>query len=126
MAIQTQTAMSGVRKAAMVLVLLGEEKSAEVIKHLSEEEMEELAKEMASLGPVGVSAGEKVLDEFHQTAMASEYVTRGDTDICKGLPRRPCPTRRVLRHHTGPTRPTRSTFRVPERACREIRPRRRR
>jgi len=84
-AIQTQTQMSGLRKAATVLLLLGEEKSAEVIKHLSEEEMEELAKEMASLGPVAVSTSEKVLDEFHQTAMASEYVTRGDLEYARRM-----------------------------------------
>ena len=85
MAIQTQTQMSGLRKAATVLLLLGEEKSAEVIKHLSEEEMEELAKEMASLGSVPLSASERVLDEFHQTAMASEYVTRGDLDYARRM-----------------------------------------
>jgi len=75
--------MSGVRKAAVVLLLLGEEVSAEVFKHLSEEEIEALAKEMAALGPVSTSASERVMEEFHSTAIAAEYVTRGDVDFAR-------------------------------------------
>ena len=78
-----QTIMSGVRKAAVVLLLLGEEVSAEVFKHLSEEEIETLAKEMAALGPVPTSASERVMEEFHSTAVAAEYVTRGDVDFAR-------------------------------------------
>ena len=78
-----QTIMSGVRKAAVVLLLLGEEVSAEVFKHLSEEEIETLAREMAALGPVPTSASERVMEEFHSTAVAAEYVTRGDVDFAR-------------------------------------------
>jgi flagellar motor switch protein FliG len=78
-----QTVMSGVRKAAVVLLLMGEEASAEVFRHLSEEEIETLAKEMAALGPVSSSVSERVMEEFHSTALAAEYVTRGDVDYAR-------------------------------------------
>lgn len=78
-----QTAMSGVRKAAIVLLLLGEEVSSEVFKHLSEEEIEVLAKEMAALGPVSSAVSERVMEEFHSTAVAAEYVIRGDVEYAK-------------------------------------------
>jgi flagellar motor switch protein FliG len=78
-----QTALSGVRKAAVVLLLLGEEVSADVFKHLSEEEIESLAREMAALGPVSTSVSERVMEEFHSTAIAAEYVTRGDVEYAR-------------------------------------------
>ena len=71
------------RKAAIVMLLLGEELSADVCKHLTEEEIEGLSKEMASLGPVPTGLGEKVLDEFHQISVAAEFVTRGDVDYAR-------------------------------------------
>jgi flagellar motor switch protein FliG len=75
--------MSGTRKAAVVLLHLGEEVSSEVFKHLSEEEIETLAREMAALGPVSSSVSERVMEEFHSTAIAAEYVTRGDVEYAR-------------------------------------------
>jgi flagellar motor switch protein FliG len=92
MAVVHQQVIPGIRKAAIVMLLLGEELSSEVFKHLSEEEIEELSKEMAALGPVPTQLGEKVLDEFHQTSVAAEFVTRGDIDYA----------RRVLQRTVGP------------------------
>src|SRR3954470_1582689 len=75
-----QTVLSGLRKAAIVTLMLGEEASAEVFRHFSEEEIELLAKEVAALGHVPAQVSEKVLEEFHQVAQAAEYVARGDID----------------------------------------------
>jgi flagellar motor switch protein FliG len=82
----------GIRKAAIVMLLVGEERSADVFKYLSEDEIEALSKEMAALGPVPSAIGEKVMDEFHQTTIAAEYITRGDIDYA----------RRVLNRTLGP------------------------
>jgi flagellar motor switch protein FliG len=97
-----QTVMSGVRKAAVVLVLMGEEASAEVFKHFSEEEIEKIAREMAALGPVASGVSERVMEEFHSTAIAAEYVTRGDVDFA----------RRVLVRTLGPDSARRIVERV--------------
>src|SRR5688572_5555317 len=78
-----QTHISGVRKAAIVMLLLGEERASEVFKHMNEDEIEALAKEMAELGPVSTQTSERVMDEFHQVAIAAEYVTRGDLDFAR-------------------------------------------
>jgi flagellar motor switch protein FliG len=90
------------RKAAIVMLLLGEELSSEVFKHLSEDEIEGLSKEMAALGPVPMNLGERVLDEFHQITVAAEYVTRGDVDYA----------RRVLNRTLGPDQARRVMDRV--------------
>lgn len=91
MSVQTQTVLSGVQKAAIVMLVLGEDVTSEVFKHLNEDEIEQLAKEMAGLGQVTASQSEQVLDEFHQSAMAAEFVMRGDIDYA----------RRVLRKTLG-------------------------
>ena len=78
-----QTAFSGARKAAVVLLLVGEEASAEVFKHLSEDEIETLAREMAALGPVSPSASMRVMEEFHSTAVAAGYIIKGDVEFAR-------------------------------------------
>jgi flagellar motor switch protein FliG len=84
--------LRGVRKAAIVALLLGEEVTAEVFRHLNELEIESLATEMAALGNVGQAVGEQVLDEFHQTMVAADYIAQGDVDFA----------RRVLQKTLGP------------------------
>jgi flagellar motor switch protein FliG len=85
MAVQTQTVLGGLTKAAIVMLLLGEDASTEVFRHLSEDEIERLAKEMAELGQVSAKMSEGVLEEFHQTVVASEYVTRGDIGYARRI-----------------------------------------
>jgi flagellar motor switch protein FliG len=83
-----QTVLSGLRKAAIVTLMLGEEASAEVFRHFSEEEVETLAKEVAALGHVPAQVSEKVLEEFHQIAKAAEFVARGDIDYATRILKR--------------------------------------
>jgi flagellar motor switch protein FliG len=84
-AVQTQTVLGGLTKAAIVMLLLGEDASTEVFRHLSEDEIERLAKEMAELGQVSAKMSESVLEEFHQTVVASEFVTRGDIGYARRI-----------------------------------------
>jgi flagellar motor switch protein FliG len=80
-----QQVLPGVKKAAIVALMLGEEASVSVFKHLSEDEVELLAREMASLGPVASGVSENVLGEFHGMVVAAEYVTRGDMEYARRI-----------------------------------------
>jgi flagellar motor switch protein FliG len=75
--------MSGLRKAAIVALMIGEDASASIFKHLSEDEIETLLSEMAALGRISTKMGEQVLEEFHQTSIAAEHVARGDLEFAK-------------------------------------------
>ena len=75
--------MSGLRKAAIVALMIGEDASASLFKHLSEDEIETLLSEMAVLGRISTKLGEQVLEEFHQTSIAAEHVARGDLEFAK-------------------------------------------
>ena len=76
-----QTILSGLRKAAIVTLLLGEDASAEVFRHLNEEEVEILAREVAALGRVPAQVSENILEEFNQIAEAADFVAKGDIDV---------------------------------------------
>src|SRR4029453_9425674 len=75
--------MSGLRKAAIVALMIGEDASASIFKHLSEDEIETLLSEMAALGRVSSKMGEQAPEESHQTAGAAERVPRGDIEFAK-------------------------------------------
>jgi flagellar motor switch protein FliG len=80
-----QVNLSGARKAAILILTLGEEASSEVLKHLQEEEIERIAKELAAIGGVPAETGEKILDEFNTKASANQYMTRGGVDYARRL-----------------------------------------
>jgi flagellar motor switch protein FliG len=77
--------LNGVRKAAILTVLLGEHASGELFKHLNEEEIEMIAREVALLGPVPAATATDVLEEFHQMWKAAEYVTKGGVEYAQKL-----------------------------------------
>jgi flagellar motor switch protein FliG len=78
-----RTSMTRARKAAVVLLAVGEEVTGEVFKHLSESEIEAIAREMATLGTVAPGETEQVMEEFHAAAVAANYIVRGDEDFTR-------------------------------------------
>jgi flagellar motor switch protein FliG len=80
-----QTVLSGIRKAAIVTLMMGEEATAELFRYLSEPEIEYLAREMAALGTVPPQTSQDVLEEFHQLIVAAEFVTKGDMNQARRL-----------------------------------------
>jgi flagellar motor switch protein FliG len=94
-----QTVLSGPRKAAILLLTLGEEQSSEVCKHLQDDEIEAIAKELAAMGTVPADTGERVLDEFHQLASTSNYASQGSVEYARRVidrARGPEASRRIL------------------------------
>ena len=77
--------MSGVQKAAILLIALGPEKSAAVFKHLKEEEIEELTLEIANTRSVSPKIKEDVLNEFYQVCLAQQYIAEGGIGYAKEL-----------------------------------------
>jgi flagellar motor switch protein FliG len=84
--------MTRVRKAAVVLLAMGEEASAEVFKHLNETEIETIVREISTLGVVPPQDAEQVMEEFHAAALAANIAVLGDDDF----------SRRVITRTYGP------------------------
>ena len=79
------TVLSGVRKAAILTLMVGEGTAAEMFKHLNEDEIEAVAREVAVVGQISPDASAATLEEFHTMWRASEYVTRGGVDYAQKL-----------------------------------------
>lgn len=77
--------LPGLRKAAVVLVLLGEEASGRLLRELSEDEVQALSREVARIATIPNDEAETVLEEFYQTCMAREYVVKGGLDYARKL-----------------------------------------
>lgn len=80
-----EQSISGIQKAAILLIALGPEKSAMVFKHLKEEEIETLTLEIANTRSVLPQVKESVLDEFYQLCLAQQYIAEGGIGYAKDL-----------------------------------------
>ena len=85
MAAQEYEAVSGIQKAAILLISLGPEKSANVFKHLKEDEIETLTLEIANTRSVPPDLKEQVLEEFYEVCLAQQYIAEGGIGYAKEL-----------------------------------------
>ncbi|MFC0524136.1 flagellar motor switch protein FliG [Pontibacillus salicampi] len=75
--------MNGRQKAATLLISLGPDVSAQVYKHLTEEEIEKLTLEISSVKKVEPNQKEEILEQFHQLALAQDYISQGGIGYAK-------------------------------------------
>jgi flagellar motor switch protein FliG len=81
----SQNEISGLQKAAILLITLGPERSAGIFKHLKEEEIEELTLEIANTRTVGPEVKEAVLEEFYGVCLAQQYIAEGGIGYAREL-----------------------------------------
>src|SRR5699024_10089522 len=78
-----QKGLTGRQKAAILLISLGPDVSADVYQHLSEEEIEKLSLEISTTQKVDTQLKEEILEQFHQIAVAQEYISQGGIGYAK-------------------------------------------
>jgi flagellar motor switch protein FliG len=76
---------SGLQKAAVLMVTLGEELSGMVLKHLEEDEVAAIGKEVARIPAITAAEAEGILDEFYQMSMAQDYVLKGGIEYARKM-----------------------------------------
>ena len=81
----SQSEISGLQKAVILLITLGPERSAGIFKHLKEEEIEELTLEIANTRTVGPDVKEAVLEEFYGVCLAQQYIAEGGIGYAREL-----------------------------------------
>ncbi|MBQ7065643.1 MAG: flagellar motor switch protein FliG [Lachnospiraceae bacterium] len=79
------TSISGVQKAAILLIALGPEKSSLIFKHLKEEEIEELTLEIANTRSITPQVKDSVINEFYEVCLAQQYIAEGGIGYAKEL-----------------------------------------
>lgn len=81
----TTNELSGLQKAAILLITLGPERSSMIFKHLKEDEIEELTLEIANTRSITPQMKEEVLEEFYQICLAKQYIEEGGIAYAKEL-----------------------------------------
>lgn len=77
--------VSGIQKAAILMIALGPDKSAKIIQHLSEQEIDQLTLEMANVHKISSEQRNVVVDEFHQMCIANDYIAQGGIDYARDV-----------------------------------------
>ncbi|MBD5458748.1 MAG: flagellar motor switch protein FliG [Lachnospiraceae bacterium] len=80
---KTEEKITGLQKAAILLIALGPEKSSNIFKHLKEDEIEELTLEIANTRTITPQLRDEVLEEFYQVCLAQQYIAEGGINYAK-------------------------------------------
>jgi flagellar motor switch protein FliG len=80
-----QANLTGLRKAAILLVLLGDEAASLVYRNLPQEEIQKLTEEISELDYISPQTAGQVLQEFHRLTVTQEYLSQGGSDYAKQL-----------------------------------------
>jgi flagellar motor switch protein FliG len=69
--------LSGTRKAAILLVVLGEEAASAIYKHLPEEDLKNITTEITELDYISPEIAASVLEEYKRLTLTQEYLAQG-------------------------------------------------
>ena len=76
---------AGVRKAAILLVLLGEEVASLIFKNLNEGELQKVTQEISDVGAIDPGEATAVLNEYYNLSITQEYIAQGGTEYAERL-----------------------------------------
>jgi flagellar motor switch protein FliG len=77
--------ISGARKAAILLTVLGEDSAATVFRNLDESDLQRVADEVAALGTVPVELSLQVFEEYQRITQAQDFIIQGGHDLARRL-----------------------------------------
>jgi flagellar motor switch protein FliG len=75
--------LSGLRKAAILLVMIGDEATSAILRELDEDEVQEISREIARVSSLTSTEAEGVLEEFYQMGVAHDYVVKGGLEYAR-------------------------------------------
>jgi flagellar motor switch protein FliG len=75
--------IKGVRKSAILMIILGEAASSELMKQMDEDEIQEIGREMARVPSITSEQAEEILEEFYNMTVAHDYVLKGGIDYAR-------------------------------------------
>ena len=76
-------AIPGIRKVAILMVMIGPEASSALFRELDEDEVQEISHEIARVQMLTPEEAEGVLEEFYQMTVAHDYVIKGGVEYAK-------------------------------------------
>jgi len=76
---------SGIRKAAVLLVLLGEEVASIIFRNLNEGELQRVIQEIAEVGSIEPAEATAILNEYHNLTITQDYIAEGGVEYAQRL-----------------------------------------
>ena len=86
--IESIESLTGMERAAVLLMSLNDESAALMLKQLDDQTVEELTRELASVSRVSAHVRDHVVKEFYDTVLASNWAAEGGLEYAKGLLRK--------------------------------------
>jgi len=77
--------LTGVQKAAVLLLTLDQESSTSMLKHLEPKAVEEVTRELAGLGDIPPDIRDAVINEFYEMAVAQSWFKEGGLEYARTL-----------------------------------------
>lgn len=77
--------LSGVTRAAMLMIALGTDAASQVTRHLSDSELEDLSAEIVAVGTISADEKGAIMREFTDSAMARNYILQGGEDYAREM-----------------------------------------
>ncbi|KAA0257043.1 flagellar motor switch protein FliG [Deferribacter autotrophicus] len=77
--------LSGIKKAAILLITLGEEVSSRILAELDDDEVQEISKEIALTKIVDPNIADDVIEEFYNMYLAKKFISKGGLDYAKSV-----------------------------------------
>jgi flagellar motor switch protein FliG len=84
-AVNPNSALPGMRKAAILMIILGDQISADILRQLDDEEVQLIGREVARITSINNEQAETILEEFYQMSVARDYVLKGGIDYAKKM-----------------------------------------
>jgi flagellar motor switch protein FliG len=78
-------ALTGIEKAAVLLVAIGEERAGEIFRYLGDSEVEALSLQIAKSRKVSNDLCRDVLGEAVETVLAEDYIAEGGVDYARNI-----------------------------------------
>lgn len=75
--------LSGLKKAAVLLITLGEELSSKILGQLDDDEVQDISREIALTKVVDPDTIDMVAEEFYNMLLAKKFITKGGLDYAK-------------------------------------------
>jgi len=75
----------GLQKAAVLMVLLGEETASHIYRNLSDSDLQRLTRHIAELEPVAPETAIGVLEEYYRLTLTQDYMAQGGPEYAQKL-----------------------------------------
>jgi flagellar motor switch protein FliG len=85
MSIADRVTLTGARKAAILLSMLGEDAAAPLLRNLPDEDLERITEEVTHMGQVPLEVTVEILEEYQEMMTAQEYIAVGGQDVALRL-----------------------------------------